>query len=64
MTKSQAALAIAPILGGKIGLIGHLNFIPKLITDFGYDMVAKNRQKLASGKCFLPDPEQKNKFIK
>jgi len=63
MMKSQAALAIARIIGGRYGLIGHLNFIPKFITDFGYDIVAKNRQKLAAGKCFLPNPEQRKKFI-
>lgn len=63
MTKSQAALTIARTLGGKFGLLGHLNFIPAFISDFVYGIVAANRTKLAAGKCFLPSPEQRKKFI-
>ena len=63
LTKSQAAMAIARTIGGKFGVIGHLNFIPNFLSDFFYDKIAKNRSKLAAGKCFLPNEEQRKKFI-
>lgn len=62
-TKSQAAMTIARLIGGKMGLVGHLNFFPKNITDFFYDRISANRTKLAAGKCFLPNAEQRKKFI-
>lgn len=61
--KSQAAMAIARILGGKFALIGHLNFFPNFISDFVYDRVAQNREKLAGNQCFLPSEKEKSKFL-
>lgn len=63
LTKSQAALAIARILGGKYAIVGNLNFFPNFISDFVYDQIAKNRLKLASQKCFLPNKKERAKFI-
>lgn len=63
LKKSQAALAIARILGGKYAVVGHLNFLPNFISDFVYDQISKNRMKLAAQKCFVPNAEEKKKFI-
>lgn len=63
MTKSQAALAICRILGGKFAWVGNLNFFPNFLSDFIYDKIAENRKKLASNKCFLPNEEEKSKFV-
>ena len=63
LSKSQAVLAIARILGGKYALIGHLNFFPNFISDFVYERVAANRQKLASESCFLPNAKERAKFV-
>ena len=63
LKKSQAALKIARILGGKFSLIGNLNFFPNFISDLVYDQIAKNRTKLAAQKCFLPNAKEKAKFI-
>lgn len=63
LAKSQAALAIARILGGKYALIGHLNIFPNFISDFVYERVAANRQKLATNACFLPNAKERTKFV-
>lgn len=63
LQKSQAALAIARILGGKFAWIGHLNFFPNFISDFVYERVAANRQKLATNACFLPNAKERAKFV-
>lgn len=61
--KSKAVLQIANLLGGiyKISQIGRL--IPKFLSDSIYDIVSKNRMKLANQKCYLPTPHQRKKFI-
>lgn len=61
--KSQAVFAIGRILGGLNGLMGNLNVLPKLLTDFAYDTVSKNRDRIPSQKCFIPTAEQRKKFI-
>lgn len=63
LKKSQAALKIARILGGKFAIIGNFNFFPVLLSDCVYDQIAKNRTKLASQKCFLPNEKERAKFV-
>ncbi|AYZ13579.1 thiol-disulfide oxidoreductase DCC family protein [Chryseobacterium arthrosphaerae] len=63
LIKSQAVLAIANILGGiyKLSAVGKI--LPSFIRDKAYDMISRNRMKLANQKCYLPDQHQKKKFI-
>lgn len=63
VTKSEAALRIAKVLGGKYALIGYLNFFPTSINNLFYDKVAANRQKLANNACFLPNEKERKKFV-
>lgn len=63
LKKSQAALKITRILGGRFGIVGNLNFFPSFLSDFVYDQIAKNRTKLASQKCFLPNEKERAKFV-
>lgn len=63
LKKSQATLKIARILGGKFAIIGNFNFFPVLLSDYVYDQIAKNRTKLASQKCFLPNEKERAKFV-
>ena len=63
LKKSEAALKIASILGGKYSFIGYLSFVPKFISDFVYDKVAENRKKLATNTCFLPNEKERAKFV-
>ncbi|MGN7864833.1 thiol-disulfide oxidoreductase DCC family protein [Chryseobacterium sp. 22458] len=63
LIKSQAVLAIANILGGiyKLSAVGKI--LPSFLRDKAYDMISRNRMKLANQKCYLPDQHQKKKFI-
>ncbi|WP_419869801.1 thiol-disulfide oxidoreductase DCC family protein [Chryseobacterium sp. CT-SW4] len=63
LKKSQAILKITTLLGGiyKLAFLGKI--IPLFISDFFYDMVSRNRMKLAAQKCFLPDKHQRSKII-
>lgn len=63
LEKSTAVLKIATILGGTYSLMAIFKIIPTYLRDKVYDIVAKNRQKIASAKCYLPTPEERKKFI-
>ena len=64
-TKSTAALEISKNLSGPIKLLYPLIFLPKIIRDFIYDLVAKNRYKIfgKSEVCRIPTEEEKAKFL-
>ncbi|PXW15213.1 putative DCC family thiol-disulfide oxidoreductase YuxK [Chryseobacterium sp. CBTAP 102] len=61
--KSRAVLEIANLLGGvyKLSVVGKI--LPVSLSDKVYDLISKNRMKLANQKCYLPDQQQKKKFI-
>lgn len=63
LIKSQAILKIARLLGGiyTFSIIAKLS--PTFVSNYLYDIVARNRMKLSAQKCFLPDQHQKKKFI-
>lgn len=63
LEKSKAVLQIANILGGiyKLSAIGKI--IPRFLSDRIYDLISKNRMKLANQKCYLPSPDERKKFI-
>ena len=63
LEKSNAVLQIANILGGiyKLSVIGKI--IPRFFSDTIYDLISKNRMKLANQKCYLPTPDERKKFI-
>lgn len=63
LIKSEAVAEIAKILGGKFALMSYLNIFPRFFSDKIYDQIAKNRTKLASQKCFLPNEEERKKFV-
>lgn len=63
LEKSNAVLQIANILGGiyKLSAIGKI--IPRFFSDTIYDLISKNRMKLANQRCYLPTPDERKKFI-
>lgn len=63
LKKSTAVLKIATILGGRFSLMGIFKIIPTFLRDKVYDLIAKNRQKIASAKCYLPTQDERKKFI-
>ncbi|MEF9476871.1 thiol-disulfide oxidoreductase DCC family protein [Chryseobacterium sp. RRHN12] len=63
LIKSRAIFQIAKLLGGIYSLAFLGKIIPKFLSDKAYDLVSKNRMKLANQKCYLPDQHQRKKFI-
>ncbi|MFT6245711.1 MAG: putative DCC family thiol-disulfide oxidoreductase YuxK [Salibacteraceae bacterium] len=37
--------------------------VPRFIADWGYDFIAKRRQRLSKGYCVIPSEEEKKRFI-
>lgn len=63
LEKSNAVLQIANILGGIYKLLVIGKIIPRFFSDTIYDLISKNRMKLANQKCYLPTPDERKKFI-
>jgi predicted DCC family thiol-disulfide oxidoreductase YuxK len=63
LIKSRAVLQIANLLGGIYKLAGIGKILPSSLSDKVYDVISKNRMKLANQKCYLPTPHQRRKFI-
>lgn len=63
LLKSRAVLKIATLIGGAYSLLGLGRLMPRFVSDYLYDKVSENRMKISSQKCFLPDADQKRKFI-
>jgi predicted DCC family thiol-disulfide oxidoreductase YuxK len=63
--KSAAAFEILKFLKGAIQIMYHLRFLPRVITDFVYDLIAKNRYNIFGKKdaCRIPTKEEKDKFL-
>ena len=63
--RSDAALSAAAHLGGvwqALAAVGH--FIPSVLRDWVYDMIARRRLSIAAPACFLPSAEQRARFLK
>ncbi|MCG2793935.1 MAG: DUF393 domain-containing protein [Weeksellaceae bacterium] len=63
LTKYQAILKIATELGGLYSLANVGKLVPDAIGNPFYNLIAHNRKKLAPNECFLPNAEQRKKFI-
>ena len=61
--KSDAILTITNALGGVYYMANLAKIFPKSLRDFGYDVIAKNRNRLLPKSCTIPTPEQREKFI-
>ena len=60
----KGALRIAWLLGGPWMLIGWLSFLPGILFDWAYRLVALFRHHFfTQEKCTLPSPDQKNRFL-
>lgn len=63
LTKYQAIIKIADELGGLYSLAAIGKIIPNAIGNQFYNLISRNRKKLAAYQCFLPSIEQRKKFI-
>jgi len=62
-SKSAGALSVLKFLTFPYPLLIVFRIIPQFIRDFVYDLIAKNRLKLASNSCRIPSVEEKGRFI-
>lgn len=63
LSKYQAILKIATEVGGIYSLASIGKIVPDFIGNQFYNLVSRNRKKLAENQCFLPNAEQRKKFI-
>jgi predicted DCC family thiol-disulfide oxidoreductase YuxK len=63
--RSDGVLRVLHLLGGAAGTAAYLRFIPRLLRDGVYDLVARNRMKIAGRRqtCRTPTPEERGRFI-
>lgn len=60
----RGALRVAWLLGGCWILLGCLSFLPPVLYDWGYRLLAKNRTRMFSkNACRLPKSSEKNRFL-
>lgn len=60
----KGAFRVLWLLGNGWVLLGWINFLPSFLYDWGYRLVARNRQFLSQKlACPLPDSSQKNRFL-
>ena len=64
-TKSSAALKIAQGFGGGWRLLALFEWIPSVISDFFYDIIARNRYRWFGKRdaCMVPTPDLQAKFL-
>jgi predicted DCC family thiol-disulfide oxidoreductase YuxK len=63
--KSDAALKITGVLGGRLAWLRYFQVIPRSWRDLAYTFIARNRYRFFGKKdtCQLPRPECKTRFI-
>lgn len=61
--QSTAALKLLKHLNYPIKLLQVCWIIPRFIRDGVYQLIARNRKKLAGNFCALPTPEQRKRFL-
>ena len=63
LKQAQAAFKIASVIGGKYKILSLGKYFPDFLTNTIYNIISKNRKKLASNNCELPTPEERKKFV-
>jgi len=63
--KSDAALSIGRSFGGGYKLLSMFSWIPRVLRDGIYDLIARNRYQWFGKKevCMIPTPELQSKFL-
>jgi predicted DCC family thiol-disulfide oxidoreductase YuxK len=65
LLRSDAALAIAHEFGGPWRLLGVFKIVPRLVRDWAYSLVARNRYRWFGKReeCLVPTPELRERFL-
>lgn len=63
--KSDAALQLAKLMGGRLAWFSWARVIPRPLRDLAYSFVARNRYRFFGKKdqCWLLRPEWKERFV-
>lgn len=61
--RSSAAIQVSKFLKAPFGIIYYFSWVPKSIRDGIYKLIAKNRHRLAKEYCYIPNKDQKNRFL-
>ncbi len=63
--KSSAVIRIASRLGGVYALARPLRFLPRVLRDWGYNVVAANRYRVFGKKdqCMMPTEDIQSRFL-
>ena len=60
--RSSAAFEVVKYLKAPYSWLRIFRFIPRGITNWMYDQIAKRRQRISNGFCVMPTPEQRVRF--
>lgn len=60
--RASAAFEVLKDLKNPYRLLRVFRFIPRGISNWCYDQIAKRRQRIAAGFCVMPTPEQRIRF--
>lgn len=63
LERSAAAFEVLKYLKSPYSWLRVFRFIPRKITDWAYDQVAKRRQRISKGFCVMPTSEQRERFV-
>lgn len=63
--ESDVTIQVAKYLEGPWSNLRNLQFVPKVVRDWAYGLIAKNRYSLfgKSDECILPDDNIKSRFL-
>lgn len=62
--RSDAALAVASLMGGPWRLAAIVRIVPRRLRDAAYDLVARHRHRLAGAPaCLVPPAEAAHRFL-
>ena len=60
--RSAAAFEVLNYLKWSYRWLRIFRFIPRKLTDWMYNQIAKRRQRISNGFCVMPTPEQRSRF--
>jgi predicted DCC family thiol-disulfide oxidoreductase YuxK len=65
LNKSAAAFHVLSHLEGPWRVLSWFKILPQPLTDFGYDLIAKNRYRMFGkhDSCMMPDSRYQDRFI-
>lgn len=62
-TKMASFAAAMRSVGGPWALLAVIDFLPKVLTDWLYDRIARNRFAIGKRSCPLPSKELKDRIV-